>query len=138
MVERAPDSVWARAALQHAEQSRLEALRSERDAVDACVAQEAGELRCDGLGIRLDGHLRRPRQGLEQPMQCEAVRERRRPAAEEDRLERAGEHSALEPELGKQRIDVTLVLPLASDNRHEVAVAAAVAAEWQVDVEVAN
>ena len=45
---------------------------------------------------------------------------------------------ALERELGQQRVDVRLVLALAPDGGDEVAVAAAVRAEWKMDVEMAD
>jgi hypothetical protein len=48
------------------------------------------------------------------------------------------ELAELKLELGKQRVDVGVVPPLLPHHRHEVAVPAAVRAEGQVDVEVAN
>jgi hypothetical protein len=48
---------WRRAPLEHLEQVRLEALRTQRDTVDAVLAQECCELRGDGLRVRLDRHL---------------------------------------------------------------------------------
>ena len=62
--------------------------------------------------------------------------QRRRAAAEVDRLEPRGEQRLLERELGEDRLDVAAVLPVVADDGDEVAVAAARRAERQVDVQV--
>ena len=59
-------------------------------------------------------------------------------AAEEDRLDPRRERVALELELGEQRVDVAPVIAAPADDRDEVAVAAPVRAERQVNVEVAR
>ncbi len=56
-VHRPPDVVRSGNALQHREQPRTERLGAERDAVHPVPAQERGEGRGDGLGVRLDGQL---------------------------------------------------------------------------------
>ena len=127
-----------RPALERLEQVRLEALGAERDAVDAVLAQERGELRRDRLRIRLDGRLGCARQPGEQPRERGRLGEGRRAAAEEDRLDLAREQAALQLELGEQRVDVAAVLAVVPGHGDEVAVAAAVGAERQVDVEVAR
>ena len=88
------------------------------------------------LGIRLDGHLLRRRQRLEQAQEIRERGERGCASAEEDRLELAGQQSALELELPQERVHVGGMLPAPADDRDEVAVAAAVGAEREVDVEV--
>src|SRR5207244_8192353 len=62
MVERASDGVWLGNTFEHREQMRTEALRAERDAVDAVLTEEHRERGRHRLGIRLDGHLLGPRQ----------------------------------------------------------------------------
>ena len=138
MMHGAPDVVRAGNALEHPQQLRPEGLGTERDARHAGNAQGAGQLRGHRLGVRLDGDLLRGRQRLEQPHELGERGEGRRAAAEEDRLELVREHAALQLELAQQRVDVRAVLPLLPDDRHEVAVAAAVRAERQVHVEVAR
>ena len=115
---------------------RLEALRPERDPVDAVLAEERGEGGRDRLRIRLDGRLRRGGKPGEQPRERRGLREGRRAAAEEDRLDLVREQAALELELGEHRVDVAAVLAVVAGDGDEVAVAAAVRAEREVDVEV--
>ena len=67
LVHRTADLVRRRAALQDVEQVRLEALRADRDPVDAVRAEECRERGRDGLRIRLDGRLRRGGQRFEEP-----------------------------------------------------------------------
>ena len=74
----------------------------------------------------------------EQPLELGELRERRRPAAEKHRLDVVCQHVALLLELGEQRIDVGAVLPGSPDHRDEVAVPAAMRAERQVNVEMAD
>src|SRR5207253_7231475 len=62
--------------------------------------------------------------------------EGRRAAAEEDRLQLWREQLALELQLRQQRVDVRRVLSVPSDDGDEVAVAAPMRAERQMDVEV--
>jgi hypothetical protein len=57
MVDGAPDVVGTRAPLEHREQVRPEALRSERDPRDAGGAQRARECGSDRLGVRLHRQL---------------------------------------------------------------------------------
>ena len=137
-VEGAADVVRAGAPLEHREQLRLEALRAERDAGDAGLAQRPGERGRDRLRVRLHGHLGRRRQGLEQSAERRRLGQRRSPAAEEHGLEPGREQPALELQLGEQRRDVGRVLVLAAQHGDEVAVAAARGAEGQVHVEVAD
>ena len=136
--DRGADVVWARAALERLEQMRLEALRPERYAVDALLEQQRGELGGDRLRVRLDRRLGRAGKSGEEPSERRRLGERRGAAAEEDALDLLGEQSALEVELGQQRVDVAAVLAVVTGNGDEVAVAAAVRAERQVDVEVAR
>ena len=75
---------------------------------------------------------------LEQPLELAGSRERRRAAAEEDRLDVGREDVPLELELREQRVDVRRVLVAPPDDGDEVAVAAAVRAERQVDVQVTD
>ncbi len=123
-------------ALEDVEQVRLEALRAERHAVDAVLAQQRGQRRGDRLRVRLDGQLLRRRQRGEQPCEVGRLREGRRAAAEEDRLGGRREQVALRRELLEHRVDVGPVLPPSAEDGDEVAVAAPVGAERQVDVEV--
>ena len=127
----------ARAPLERLEQVRLEALRAERDAVDAVLAQQRGEAGRDGLGVGLDGRLGGGRQAGEEAGERGGLGDGRRAAAEEDRLDVA-EQGALELELGEQRVDVGAVVAGVADDGDEVAVAAAVRAEREVHVEVAR
>ena len=130
--------VRARAALEHVEQVRLEALRAERDAVDPVLAQQRGQLGRDRLGVGLDRRLRRVGKPVEQARERVGLGEGRRAAAEEDGLDLVREQTALELELRQQRVDVVAVLAVVARHGDEVAVAAAVGAEGQVDVEVAR
>ena len=131
------DVLRARAPLEHLEQVRLEALRAERDAVDAVLAEQRGEARRDRLGVGLDGRLGGARQAGEQARERGGLGDGRRAAAEEDRVDVA-EQVALELELGEQRVDVGAVVAGVADDGDEVAVAAAVRAEREVHVEVAR
>src|SRR6266511_4107494 len=138
MVERAPDGVRLGNTLEHLEQMRLEALHSERDAVDAAASQRTRKLRGHRLGIRLDRDLTAERQPSEQALEGTRLRERRRAAAEKDRLGLGlgREQAALQRQLGEQRIDVATVLRAAADHGDEVAVAAPMRAEREMHVEV--
>src|ERR671934_1626744 len=75
---------------------------------------------------------------MEQPDELGEGDERRRPAAEEDRLEVRRKDLPLELELAQHRIDVRAVLLGPADDGDEVTVAAAVRAERQVHVQVAG
>ena len=137
MMHGASDVVRTGNTLEHAQELRLERLRAERDAGHA--RRRAARARAPGVtvsGIRLDRHLGGRRQRLEQPHELRQRRERRRAAAEEDRVELRREQRPLELELAEQRVDVRAVLLAAADDGDEVAVAAAVRAERQVHVEV--
>src|SRR5580765_6705149 len=112
MMHRASDVVRTGNTLEHAKQLRLEGLGAERDAVHARGAQGPHELGERG--------------------------ERRRAAAEEDRLELRRKKAPLQVELAQQRVDVRTVLAAPADDSDEVAVAAAVRAERQVHVQVAR
>ena len=136
--DRAADVVGARLPLERLEQVRLEALRAERDAIDPVFAQQRGELGRDRLRIGLDSRLHRAGKSGQESRERRRLREGRRAAAEEDRLDLAREQAALELELRQQRVDVAAVLAVVSGDGDEVAVAAAVGAERQVDVEVAR
>src|SRR5581483_7134213 len=111
-----------RAALKHGDQMRTEALRTQGDAVDARIAQVAGELAAHRLRIRLDGDLLRRGQCAEQADELGQRRVGGRAAAEEDRLQRIGEQSPLRCELPQERVDVRAVLVPAADGGDEVAV----------------
>jgi hypothetical protein len=115
---------------------RLEALRAERDAVDAVLAEQRGQAGRDGLGIGLDRRLGRARQAGEKTRERGRLGDCGGAAAEEDRLDGLGEQAALELELAEKRVDVGGVVAVAADDGDEVAVAAAVRAERQVHVEV--
>ena len=101
-------------------------------------AQQRRELGRHGLGVGLDRDFLRGRQRAQQAFERRRVEERRRAAAEKDRLELVGEGSAFELELSQHGVDVAIVLALAPDDGDEVAVAAAVRAKGKVHVEVAN
>ena len=130
------DVVGARLPLERLEQVGLEALRSERDPVDAVLAEERRQGRRDRLRVGLDGRLRRGGKPGEQTGERRGLRERRRAAAEEDRLDLGREQAALQLELGEQGVDVAAVLAVVAGDGDEVAVAAAVRAEREVHVEV--
>ena len=138
MVKGTSDVVRTGNAVEDGEQPRLERLRAERDAVDAVAAKERRQSRRHRLRIRLDRHLGRWRQGREQALQLAGLGERRRAAAQEDRFELGRKQLALERELRQQSVHVGGVLARTADDGHEVAIAAAVRAERQVDVEVPN
>ena len=91
-----------------------------------------------GLGVGLHGHLVSVRQRTEQARALAAAGEGRRATAEEDRLERVGEHRPFELELSQHGVDVGGVRAVPVHDRDEVAVAAAVGAERKVDIEMAN
>ena len=137
-VHRASDVVRRGVPLEHGEQVRLEALRAQRDPVDAALAQQPRQLGSHRLRVRLHGELVRRRQRPQQARQLLRLGEGRRAAAEEDRLDAIGENLPLERELGEERVDVRAVLLVAADHGDEVAVPAAVRAEGKVDVEVAD
>ena len=104
--------------------SRLEALRTDRDTIHTGAAEPSRELGGHRLGIRLDRHLGRGRQREQEPFEGVPLRQRRGPAAEEDRLDLRCEQLAAELELGQQRVDVGAVQVAVPDDGHEVAVAA--------------
>src|SRR5213079_1140120 len=81
-------------------------------------------------------HLRRRRQGREQPLELTGLSDGRRAAAQEDRLELRRERLPLELELREQGADAGGMLAAAADHGDEVAVAAPARAEREVDVEV--
>ncbi len=135
---RPADVVRGRLPLERLEQMRPERLCAERDASHTRGTQRRHHLRRHRLGIRLDRQLTRRRQGPEQPLELGELGERRRPAAEKHRFDVVCQHVALLLELGEQRIDVGAVLPRSPDHRDEVAVPAAVRAERQVNVEMAD
>src|SRR5262249_22172184 len=88
--------------------------------------------------IGLDGRLARSGQRGQQSLERRGGEKRRRPAAEEDRLELLCEHRSLPLELPQERVDVAAMLLPSSHDRDEVAVAAAMRAERNMYVEVAN
>ena len=90
-VHRAADVLRARAPLEHLQQVRLEALRAERHAVDAVLAQQRGE-----AGVTVSGFASTVTSAAagkrgEQPRERGRLGEGRRAAAEEDRLDVARE-----------------------------------------------
>ena len=135
-LKRGADRLGAREALEHVEQSRLKGLRAERDAVDAVLAQERGQRRRDRLRVRLDSQLLSRGKRREQAREVRGLGEGRRAAAEEDRLGCRREQTAFPGELAEERVDVGTVLPAAAEDGDEVAVAAPMGAERQMDVEV--
>ena len=98
-----------------------------------------GELVVDRLGVGLDRHLGGRRQAREQARSSCGAEQRRRPAAEEHGVERRRGHvPRSSAQLREQRVDVRGVPALAAGDGDEVAVPAAVRAERDVDVEVAD
>ena len=75
---------------------------------------------------------------VEQASERVGLGEGRRTAAEEDGLDLVRQRAALELELRQQRVDVVAVLAVVARHGDEIAVAAAMGAEGQVDVEVAR
>src|SRR6185436_20254605 len=108
------------------------------DAADAVVTQQQGKGGRDRLRIGLDGDLRRRRERVERADERFGLREGGRATSHEHRLERAGENPALAVELREKRVDVAPMLLAAAHGGDEVAVAAAMRAEWQVDVQMAD
>ncbi len=137
-VHRPADVLGVAAPLQHVQEGRVERLCAERHAIDTVSLEKRRQVGRDRLGVRLDGDLVRAGQRSQKPLQRVRRRERRRAAAQEDRLEPRREHLALQLELREKRGDVPAVLLPAPDHRHEIAVAAAVHAERHVHVEVTN
>ena len=137
-VHGAPDVVRSGNTFEHVQKVHVEALCADRHAVDTISAQQGRELRRHGLGIRLHGDFVRIGQRRKQALEGGGLGERRRPAAEEDRLDPGCERARLQLELAQQRIDVAGVVAATADRRHEVAVPAAVRAERQVHVQVAS
>ena len=139
-VNRAPDVVGCRTPFEHLEQRGPEGLGAERDAIDAVRREAEWRARAS----RSPGSPRpsaRRRAGARSRTTCEGVGlgERRRPAADEDRLHAVGEPArarARAPRRARRRRRRVLVAP--ADGGDEVAVAAPVDAERQVDVEVAD
>ena len=138
MVEGASDGVRLGNALERGEQVRTKALRAEGHAVHPLFLQERREPGRHRLRVCLHCLLLGVRQRGQQPSKRVRLRERRRPAPDEDGLDLRGKQLALEPQLCEQCIDVASVLLAAADERDEVAVATTVRAERQVDVEVAR
>src|SRR3954470_1911068 len=136
MVKRAPDGVRLDNALQHGKQVRTEALHSQRDAIDAEPPQRARKLLRHRLRVGLHGDLARRWKRTKEPLERGAFRKGRRASAEEDGLQLRRQLASLQLELAEQRIDVRSMLRRAPDHGDEVAVAATVRAERQVDVEV--
>jgi hypothetical protein len=120
---------------------RVEALRPERDAVDARRGKRARDGIVHRLGVRLDGPLRarRKRHALPHGPQCAPEerrrQERRRPAAHEDRVKRCAHPRRQRPELFLEPHDECLLAILGVDEAVEVAVMALVEAERHVDVQ---
>src|SRR6185503_13931020 len=137
-VDRPSDVVGAGNALEHPEQVRPERLRAQRDAADAVVTQQQGKGGRDRLRIGLDGDLGRRRERVECAGERFGLREGGRPTSHEHRLERAGENPALAVELREKRVDVAPMLLAAAPGGDEVAVAAPLGAERQVDVQMAD
>ncbi len=100
--------------------------------------QDIGERVVDGLGIGLHGDLGCRGQSVEQAIEQRRAEQRGRATADEDRLERYRQQRALAIKLGEQRVNVGTVPVLVPRHRDEVAVAAAMRAEGDVDVEVGD
>ena len=90
------------------------------------------------LRVRLDRQLARLGERSEHASKRRRLGERRCAASDEDRLHTTAEPPPLPVELGHERVGVRTVLAEPPDGRDEVAVAAAVDAEGQVDVEMAD
>ena len=126
-----------RAPLEHRELARAEALGAERDA-HAAAREHVRERVVDGLGIRLHRDLGRRRQPGEQPIEqrrrraASACRRRRR----RSRAARASTRALAARAPRARRRRRRACLSLVPGHRHEVAVAAAMRAERDVDVEV--
>ncbi len=97
--------------------------------VTPCRTEERRERGSHRLGIRLDRDLLGAGQRAEEPLELAGSGERRRAAAEKDRLDCRREDGPLALELREQRVDVRRVLVTLPDDRYEVAVAAAMRAE---------
>ena len=139
-VERAPDVIRLRGPLEHFEQPRREALRAERDARDPAVAQQ----RRRAPASPSPGSPRpspRPRAGSDASSRASASGRVNVGVPPPRKIVSSGsgeQDRAFELELREQRVDVAVVLALAADGGDEVAVAAAMRAERQVHVEVAD
>ena len=131
------DGLRRGAALEHRELARAEALGAERD-TSAVPHQDVRERVVDGLGVGLHGELGCRRQSLEQAIEQRRAQQRGRAAADEDRRKRYRQQRALAIKLGEQRVNVGTVPVLVPRHRDEVAVAAAVRAEGDVDVQVGD
>ena len=138
MVKGAPDVVRSGNAVEHPQELRLKGLCTEGDPVDAVPAQQGRECRGHRLWVRLDRDLGGRRQRCQEALELAWVGEGRRPAAEKDRLELRRQQLALELELGKQPVHVGGVLPAPADDGDEVAVAAPVGAEREMDVQMSD
>ena len=99
MMHRASDVVRSGNTFEHAQQLRLECLRAQGDPGHPHGAKRARQLGSHRLRVRLDRHVGGRRQRLEQSHELRQRCERGRAAAEEDRLERRGQHGALELQL---------------------------------------
>src|SRR4029078_2628210 len=89
-------------------------------------------------GIRLDGHLHCCRERREHAPEHLRLRESGGATADEDGLERAMERGRGARELAQERVGVRTMLVGAAHDRDEVAVAAAMRAEREMDVQVRN
>ena len=102
-------------------------------------AKQRRELRRHGLGVRLDRHLRGRAAAHEAAARARAARGtsacRRRGKTVSTS---SASTCALELQLAQQRFDVAAVLAVAADDGDEVAVAAAMRAERNVHVQVAD
>ncbi len=131
----APHGLGCRPPLEHRELACAEALRPERDA-SAVSHEHLGERVVDRLGIGLHGDLPRGRQPGEQAVEQRRSDQRRRAAPDEDGVKRIAENRALPIKLREHGVDVCTVPVLVPRDRDEVAVAAAMRAEGNVDVQV--
>ena len=138
MADRPADVVRLSPALQHVQEPRLEALHAQRDSSDLVLGENVRELRSYRLGVRLDRHLARTGQRPKQAVERLRLGERGCAASEEDGFERLGQDASLQLELAEESVDVPRVLLRPPDQRDEVAVAAAMGAKRQVDVEMAD
>ena len=100
-LERAANVGRLGGAAERAQEPRVERLRAERDAVDAGAAEQRRERRVDRLGIRLDRDRACGGQRAQQVLERRTLRQRRRAAAEVDRLELRCEQRPFERELAE-------------------------------------
>ena len=130
--DRSRDLLRSGPPLEDVQQVRAEALGAERHTRHATLDQHSSLGRRDRLGVALDRDLCRRREGGEQAGQVDVGQDRRRASTDEHRL--GLEAGAVD--LGDDGIDISGPLVLVAGHGDEVAVAAPMRAERDVDVEV--